>query len=123
MDAAEETLRNIAALWQRPVRLHTRLDNRALLMSCVDGEVGREYGELLGDGQAPLEEHLRIHSLLGRGAFGTVYKGAAAGCLARALTYPTTFSCGKLPFVDARAALICSCVWRSAKPHWRGTAA
>jgi len=57
MDAAEETLRNVAALWQRPVRLQTRLDNRALLLSCVDGEVGREYGELLGDGEgAPSDE-------------------------------------------------------------------
>jgi stage V sporulation protein R len=50
MEAAEDTLKNLAALWKRPVRLHSRLDNRALLVSCVDEEVSREYGELLADG-------------------------------------------------------------------------
>lgn len=47
MEAAEETLKNLGALWCGPVRLHSRLDNRALLMSCVGGEVSREYGDLL----------------------------------------------------------------------------
>ena len=53
MDQAEETLRTLAGVWRGPVRLHTRLENRALLLSCVDGEVSREYGEVLGDSQAP----------------------------------------------------------------------
>ena len=48
MEAAEDTLRNLAALWDGTVRLHTRLDDRALLLSCGGEEVSREYGELLG---------------------------------------------------------------------------
>ncbi len=44
---AEETLRNIQALWGGPVRLHTRQEGRALLVSCVGGEIAREYGEVV----------------------------------------------------------------------------
>lgn len=47
MEAAEETLKNLGALWGGAVRLHSRLDNRALLISCVQGELSREYGDLL----------------------------------------------------------------------------
>jgi stage V sporulation protein R len=47
LDQAEETLRQLETLWGRPVRLHTRLEGRAVLLSCAQGEVGREYGELL----------------------------------------------------------------------------
>jgi stage V sporulation protein R len=50
MENAEDTLKNLAVLWQGPVRLQTRLDNRAVLMSCVDGELSREYGEMMGEG-------------------------------------------------------------------------
>ncbi len=53
MDAAEQTLKNLAALWRGPVRLHTQLDQRGLLLSCVEGELSREHGELLDLGQAP----------------------------------------------------------------------
>lgn len=44
---AEETLAALGRLWQGPVRLSTRLEGRALLLSWVDGEVGREVGEVL----------------------------------------------------------------------------
>jgi stage V sporulation protein R len=47
LDQAEETLRNLQALWQGPVRLHTRLENRALLLSAGPSGVTREYGEVL----------------------------------------------------------------------------
>jgi stage V sporulation protein R len=49
LEQAEETLRNLALLWRGPVRLHTRLDNRALLISCAAGGITREQGEALGD--------------------------------------------------------------------------
>ncbi len=52
LDQAEETLRNLCALWQGPVRLHTRLDNRALLLSAGPAGVTREFGEAL-PGQHP----------------------------------------------------------------------
>lgn len=47
LDAAELTLQNLGKLWRGPVSLATRLEGRALLLSCVDGDVGREFGELL----------------------------------------------------------------------------
>jgi stage V sporulation protein R len=47
LEQAEETLRNLQALWQGPVRLHTRLDQRALLLSAGPGGVTREFGEAL----------------------------------------------------------------------------
>lgn len=47
LDQAEETLRNLHALWSGPVRLRTRLENRAVLVSCTGDGVVREYGEVL----------------------------------------------------------------------------
>ena len=47
LDQAEETLRNLHALWGGPVRLRTRLENRAVLLSCTADGVVREYGEVL----------------------------------------------------------------------------
>ena len=47
LDQAEETLRNLQALWQGPVRLQTRLENRALLLTAGPAGVTREYGDLL----------------------------------------------------------------------------
>jgi stage V sporulation protein R len=47
LDQAEETLRHLAQLWQGTVRLHTRLEQRALLLTCRDGAITREYGETL----------------------------------------------------------------------------
>jgi stage V sporulation protein R len=52
MDEAEQTLRYLQELWQGPVRLHTRLENRAVLLSCVDGKLTREYGDALAGGPA-----------------------------------------------------------------------
>ena len=50
LEQAEETLRNLHALWVAPVRLRTRLENRAVLLSCTDEGVVREYGEVLPGG-------------------------------------------------------------------------
>ena len=47
LDHAEETLRNIEALWRRPLWLRTRLENRAVLLTCSGGVVTRELGEPL----------------------------------------------------------------------------
>ncbi len=47
MDQAEETLRNLYRLWQAPVRLATRLENRALLLTCGPAGVTREYGDVV----------------------------------------------------------------------------
>ena len=47
LDQAEETLRNLQGLWQGTVRLHTRLEGRALLLTCGSSGVTREYGDLL----------------------------------------------------------------------------
>ena len=47
LDQAEETLRNLHALWRRPVRLRTRLENRAVLLTGTGDGVVREYGEVL----------------------------------------------------------------------------
>jgi stage V sporulation protein R len=52
MEQAEETLRNLQLLWRGPVRLHSRLENRKVLLSCLDGSVTREYGEVLADASA-----------------------------------------------------------------------
>lgn len=49
MEAAEETLRQLAKLWRGTVRLHSRLDGRRVLLTCRDGEVNREFGQVLGD--------------------------------------------------------------------------
>lgn len=49
MERAEETLRNVYRLWRAPVRLHTRLENRRVLLTCVESGVTREYGEVLAD--------------------------------------------------------------------------
>ena len=52
LDQAEETLRCLHALWRGPVRLYTRSDDRALLLSCTgDGPVEREYGDSLTGGE------------------------------------------------------------------------
>lgn len=53
IEAAEDTLRNLCALWGGTVRLRTRLEGRALLLSCTGGEFSREYGELLGPPAPP----------------------------------------------------------------------
>jgi stage V sporulation protein R len=50
LDQAEETLRNLRALWSGPVRLRTRFENRAVLVSCTADGVTREYGEVLPGG-------------------------------------------------------------------------
>ena len=47
LDQAEETLRNLHVLWGGPIRLRTRLENRAVLLSCTAEGVVREYGEVL----------------------------------------------------------------------------
>jgi len=52
MDQAEETLRNLFKLWKAPVRLATRLENRAVLLTCAEAGVAREYGEVV-PGSAP----------------------------------------------------------------------
>ncbi|MDG2150024.1 MAG: SpoVR family protein [Planctomycetota bacterium] len=58
MAAADDTLKNLAALWGGPVRLHTRLENRPLLISCVQGELSREFGDLLEtDAGGHLDDH------------------------------------------------------------------
>jgi stage V sporulation protein R len=49
MEQAEETLRSLRALWKAPVRLRTRLENRAVLLTCGADGVTREYGELVAD--------------------------------------------------------------------------
>ncbi len=49
LDQAEETLRHLAALWHGTVRLRTRLDNRAMLLTCFGVELTREFGEPLSD--------------------------------------------------------------------------
>lgn len=53
LDQAEETLRHLHALWQGPVRLHTRLDGRALLLSAGPAGVTRELGEALAEPGPP----------------------------------------------------------------------
>jgi stage V sporulation protein R len=51
LEQAEETLRNLGKLWSGTVRLYTRLEDRALLLSCsAGGDVAREFGETLVDG-------------------------------------------------------------------------
>jgi stage V sporulation protein R len=53
LDQAEETLRCLHAVWRGPVRLYTRSEDRALLLTCTgDGPVEREFGESLTDGSA-----------------------------------------------------------------------
>lgn len=53
LSQAGETLAALAKLWQGTVRLRTRVDGRALLLSCVDGELSRELGEAgEGDGRS-----------------------------------------------------------------------
>ncbi|MCB9897266.1 MAG: SpoVR family protein [Planctomycetes bacterium] len=52
LDHAEQTLRHLGAFWVRPVRLHTRLEGRAVLLTCHDGLVSREYGEMLDEPDA-----------------------------------------------------------------------
>jgi len=47
LDQAEETLRNLHGLWGGPVRLRTRLEDRAVLLSGTAEGVTREYGEVL----------------------------------------------------------------------------
>ncbi|GJM22337.1 MAG: stage V sporulation protein R [Planctomycetota bacterium] len=47
IDVAGETLVNLGRLWRAPVSLVTRLEGRELLLLCVDGEIRREFGELL----------------------------------------------------------------------------
>ncbi len=44
---AEGTLRALAQVWRGPVRLYTRVEDRALLLTCRDGEIEREFGESL----------------------------------------------------------------------------
>ena len=53
LDQAEETLRNLHGLWQGTVRLHTRLEGRALLLTCGPTGVTREYGDLLEKPEPP----------------------------------------------------------------------
>jgi stage V sporulation protein R len=53
MEQAEETLRHLRALWQGTVRLHSRLENRAVLLTCGPDGVTREYGELVADPSGP----------------------------------------------------------------------
>jgi len=53
LEQAEETLRNLAQLWGGPVRLHTRLENRALLLSCTSSGISREHGEVLASDGRP----------------------------------------------------------------------
>jgi len=45
LEAAEETLINLGKLWQAPVRLTSQLADRSVLLSCVNGDVTREFGE------------------------------------------------------------------------------
>jgi stage V sporulation protein R len=49
MEQAEETLRNLQCMWRGPVRLHSRLENRKVLMTCLESGVTREYGEVLDE--------------------------------------------------------------------------
>ena len=62
VEAAEATLRNLHALWRAPVRLSTRLQGRAALLSCTDGrEVTQELGEPVdasgeADGRASVDQ-------------------------------------------------------------------
>jgi stage V sporulation protein R len=53
MEQAEGTLRNLRALWQGPVRLQSRLENRAVLLTCGPDGVTREYGEIVADPSRP----------------------------------------------------------------------
>ncbi len=50
LEQAEDTLRNLGALWGGTVRLHTRVENRELLLTCAASVVTREHGEVLGEG-------------------------------------------------------------------------
>ncbi len=49
VNQAEETLRTLQKLWKRPVRLSSILEDRGLLLSCVDGDVTREMGDVLSN--------------------------------------------------------------------------
>ncbi len=50
LEHAEETLRNLQQLWRGTVRLHTRLENRALLLTCSGSGIAREHGEVFEAG-------------------------------------------------------------------------